>query len=69
MVLWVKSPRVASSDCASNPMRVLFSLTVPLTPLGESSGTGAVRRMRIGIGLLAQSDEATQGDLTQSTIQ
>jgi hypothetical protein len=46
-----------------------FNLTVPLTPLGESSGTGAVRRMRIGIGLLAQSDEATQGDLTQSTIQ
>ena len=30
MVLWVKSPRVASSDCASNPMRVLISLTAPL---------------------------------------
>ena len=35
----------------------------------QSAHVPTVRRMRIGIGLLAQSDEATQGDLTQSTIQ
>ena len=29
MVLWVKSPRVASSDCACNLMRVLIRLTAP----------------------------------------
>jgi hypothetical protein len=29
MVLWVKSPRVASSDCASNPMPILIRLKAP----------------------------------------
>ena len=31
MVLWVKSPRVASSDCASNPMPILIRLKAPAT--------------------------------------
>ena len=33
MVLWVKSPWVASSDCASNPMPILIRLTAPAVML------------------------------------
>jgi len=35
MVLWVKSPRVASSDCASNPMPILIRLKAPCEALDK----------------------------------
>ena len=43
MVLWVKSPRVASSDCASNPMPILIRLTAPVPLLSPSGVNGTVR--------------------------
>ena len=45
MVLWVKSPRVASSDCASNPMPILIRLKAPSGPLKALQGLGVGDRL------------------------